>query len=80
MPLGSAGKIQYKNPSPDKPQYQVDPPICNCCEQLITQQNFGWTYLVHNGGETGEVKCIECTACTPVREGGKALRAFVALR
>jgi hypothetical protein len=40
----------------------------------------GWAYLVHDGGKTREAEFIECTACTPVREGGKALRAFLARR
>jgi hypothetical protein len=78
MPLDSQGNIAYKNSPAGEPQYQANPPICNHCGQEITQRNFGWAYLVHNGGKSGEAEFIECTACTPVREGGKALRIFLA--
>jgi hypothetical protein len=78
MPRNSTGTITAKTTPSSEPQYQTHPPVCNRCGQKITKQNFGWAYRVHDGGKTQEVEFIECTACTPVREGGKALRAFVA--
>ena len=77
MPLDSKGKIQYKISPAGEPQYQANPPVCNHCEQRITQQNFGWAYFVDDEGKTEEVEFIECTSCTPARESGKALQVFM---
>jgi hypothetical protein len=78
MPFHSIGTITDKTTPSREPQYQTNPPVCNRCGQRITKQkNFGWAYLVHDGGKTKEAEFIECTACTPVREGGKPLRLFL---
>ena len=77
MPFNAQGKIRYRTSPSGEPQYQADPPVCNRCKQRITQQNFGWAYLVDDGGKTEEVEFIECTSCTPVRECGEALQVFL---
>jgi len=77
MPLDAQGKIKYRISPSGQPQYQANPPVCNHCKQRITRQNFAWAYLVDNGDKTGEEEFIECIACTPARDSGKALQDFL---
>jgi hypothetical protein len=78
MPLDTAGKIEYKELSIiGTVRFQADPPVCNVCEQEITRRNFGFAG-VENVRRTPETfEFIECTACTPMRQGGEPLRRFV---
>ena len=78
MPLNATGKMHSREGvSPEKIRYQADPPVCHLCKQEITRTNIGWVYLMHNGRKGEQVACVECTACTLIRDGGPALRSCV---
>ena len=78
MPVDTKGQIEYKNvDAPGQTRIQADPPVCNLCKQKITRVNFGWAYPTSDGLTTGEYECIECTACTMIRDSGKALLRFL---
>ena len=78
MPLNAAGKIQYNAASvAGGVRFQADPPVCNVCEREITRKNFGFAG-VESARRTHETfELVECTACTPLRQSGDALRIFV---
>ena len=78
MPLDALGKIQYREVViPEGVRYQADPPVCHLCKQEITRTTIGWVYLTNSERKGEQVECVECTACTLVRDGGPALRSFV---
>jgi hypothetical protein len=82
MPIGSAGKVQYKGAQTyGGIRYQAYPPVCNICGQQITRENFGCAYIEVEGPkkfqEPEQFERIECTACTLIRESGESLRAFL---
>jgi hypothetical protein len=78
MPLDTAGKIEYKEiPLSGGVRLQVDPPVCNVCQQEITRKNFGVAGVEGRGRTQETFEFIECTACTLLRQGGDALRRFV---
>ena len=82
MTQHTAVQVRYQAAaSPGKLRFQVDPPVCNICAQEITRENFGQAYVeVEEQKKLRKVEKferIECTACTPIRENGAALRAFL---
>ena len=74
-------RLQYRDyVAPGGVRYQADPPVCNGCGHEITRQNFGWASFVPSATAAREqVEWIECTACTPIRQGGPLLRHLVAV-
>ena len=78
MPVDTKGRIKYKNvDTPGHMRLQTDPPVCNYCKQAITRANFGWACPTSDGLTLGEYECVECTACTLIRDGGTALLSFL---
>jgi hypothetical protein len=78
MALDKAGNIVYRQVVfPELLRFQADPPVCNICEQEITRRNFGQVYIERRERVREEFEIVECTDCTPIREGGPALRDFV---
>ena len=79
MPLDTAGKITYKTTSQTgNTQYQADPPVCSICHHEITRINIGQSYVESDRRTLTHFECMQCRACTPIREGGPALRHFIA--
>jgi hypothetical protein len=78
MPLNTAGKIQYTEAAvAGGVRFQADPPVCSVCEQEITRKNFGFAGVENKRRTPETFEFIECTACTPMRQSGDALKLFL---
>jgi len=82
MTLHTAVQVRYQDAVlPEKIRYQVNPPVCNVCEQEITRANFGHTYVEVEEQKklrkAEQFERIECTSCSLIRESGDALLAFL---
>ena len=81
-PRPAVVKVRYQKAfPPGNVRFQAHPPVCNICGQPITRDNFGYAYLESEEDtkrkRVERFERIECTSCTPIRENGDALRAFL---
>ena len=80
MPINHVGEIAYEPAAPPGGiRLQANPPVCNRCWDEMPPQNLGQASVVGSAHSSSRFACIECTACTTVRDRGPGVTLFWAL-